>query len=62
MSIKVATLDSGLKVMAGLIRDTRLIDQLLVSADRFGADDSLANTIRQVIRDELKTGGMLHRS
>lgn len=48
--------------MTGLISDAKLTDQLLVNAERFGADDSLANTVRQVIRDVLKPGGMLHRS
>lgn len=60
-SIPTATLESGLEVMAGLIHDLKLGEQLL-SAERFGVDDGLANIIRQVIRDELKPGGMLHRS
>ncbi|MNP81958.1 hypothetical protein D3C76_1804550 [compost metagenome] len=60
-SIQTATLESGLKVMVGLIHDSKLGEQLL-SAERFGVDDGLANIIRQVIRDELKPGGMLHRS
>jgi len=36
-------------------------DAAIASAERFSIDDGVANTIRQVIRDELKPGGMLHR-
>lgn len=60
-TIQTATLDNGFKVMNGLIRNSKLGERLL-SAEHFGVDDGLTNTIRQVIRDELKPGGMLHRS
>ncbi|RZI91441.1 MAG: hypothetical protein EOP15_00995 [Pseudomonas sp.] len=48
-AIKTATTESGLKVVTGLISET-------------GLCEPLADTIRQVIRDELKPGGMLHRA
>ena len=59
--LNTATLHNGLKVMAGLIEGSKLCQELLARSDRFSVDDGLANTIRQVIRDELKPGGMLHR-
>lgn len=61
-TIRTATLDSGQKVMVGLIRDSKLCPELLVNPERFSFDDGLANTVRQILREELKPGGMLHRS
>ena len=49
ISINTATLESGARVMAGLVTDLR-----------GSMEDHLEGTIRQVLRQELKPGGMLH--
>ncbi|MDV9031357.1 hypothetical protein Q7C30_004450 [Pseudomonas sp. RAC1] len=60
-SIKTATIESGKKVMAGLIGESDLVDQLLKEIEAISAGRDHAECCRQVIREELKPGGMLHR-
>ncbi|WP_010226223.1 hypothetical protein [Pseudomonas donghuensis] len=65
-AIKIETLGDGREVMAGLIRGSRLAEELrksivsIVSIERIGADDGLACAVRQVIREGLRPGGMLN--
>lgn len=63
MRIKINTLDTdaGLKVMAGLISESALGDQLLKNIEAISAGGDYAECCRQVIREEHKPGGMLHR-
>ncbi|MFJ1573011.1 hypothetical protein ACIOAU_15730 [Pseudomonas sp. NPDC088322] len=61
IEIKTTTTDAGQKVMSGLISESAICDQLLSCIEAIGAGDSRAELLRQVIRDELKPGGMLHR-
>ncbi|HCV40194.1 MAG TPA: hypothetical protein DGQ94_16065 [Pseudomonas sp.] len=60
-TIKTATTDSGLEVAVGLISKSSLCEQLAKNIEAIASGQSEADRIRQVIRDELKPGGMLHR-
>lgn len=62
ISVRTATLENGLNVMASLLSESSLSEQLAKEIDAISAGRSLADQVRQVLREELKPGGMLHRS
>ncbi|MGF6595121.1 hypothetical protein [Pseudomonas sp. 2835] len=59
-AIKTETLGNGLEVMAGLISESQLGEELRKRTECISADDGLACAVRQVIREELRPGGMLN--
>ena len=60
-TFKTAATESGRMYVTGLISEATLCEALLENIERLSDDAGLANTIRHVIRDELKPGGMLYR-
>ena len=60
ISVRTATLENGLNVMAGLLSESSLSEQLAKEITAISAGRSLADQVRQVLRKELKPGGMLH--
>lgn len=60
-ALKTTTLNNGLKVMAGINGESSLAEEVRERIERASDDDSLASAIRQVIREELRPGGLLHR-
>ncbi|UVM53509.1 hypothetical protein LOY37_14090 [Pseudomonas sp. B21-012] len=59
-TIRTETLSNSLEVMAGLISKSQLYEEMRKNIESISADDGLARTVRQVIREELRPGGMLH--
>ncbi|MNP39267.1 hypothetical protein D3C76_1328370 [compost metagenome] len=59
-TIRTETLSNGLEVMAGLISKSQLYEEMRKNIESISADDGLACAARQVIREELRPGGMLH--
>lgn len=60
ISVRTATLEDGLSVMVGLLSESSLSEQLAKEITANPAGRSLADQVRQVLREELKPGGMLH--
>jgi hypothetical protein len=58
-ALKAGGVKAALDQMAAVIRETELYESLLVDSERFKA--SFADDVKDVIRSELRQGGLLWR-